>query len=513
MWIPTLREKRCIRKRFIDNISMLTIENLEHISPVIAWKKWSLPLSSLSPLERQRRRTIWRNERSLHRRICDMTKKPLLSVYTSKVPFPVYHKDLWRSDERDPLKYGCEYDSWRWFFEQRYDLFQQVPKPNLSADVVENCEWVNMFGHSKDCYLCFGGDYNEQCLYCTSLDSCSFCMDCTMLTWCQRCYECFNIQDCYQCLYSQYLRWCRDCYSCTDCKGCTNCIGCVWLHNASYHVFNQEVSPEQFEEIQKNRAEYDTTKYKELVASHTIELNQQCENVTGAYLDNCFDCTSCYNLKGSRNCSYIERGYDSEDTSDAYGSFACTKSYEILSVGVKGYGCYMSMYCRWDVSNLLYCDHCFSCQDCFGCIGLRNKQYCIFNKQYTKQEYGELVTEMIWHMNTPLTPSGSSPQGEQLERGSFFPSHLSPFAYNETKAHELFPLTQEEVQDRSLSRYEHEVSIEVTDAVRCSISGKYFRYQPKELEIYEKLGVSPPLIHPQVRYDRRQEYDVSRVFE
>lgn len=130
----------------------------------------------------------------------------------------MYHKDLRWSDERDSLSYGKNLNLEESFLSQWYALFQQVPKPNLSADNNENCEWVNVLGWCKDCYLCFSGDYNESCLYCAYLDYSEHCVDCTMLHHCQWCYECFNIQESYQCLWSQHLRACRDCYHCFDCE-------------------------------------------------------------------------------------------------------------------------------------------------------------------------------------------------------------------------------------------------------------------------------------------------------
>jgi len=31
--------------------------------------------------------------------------------------------------------------------------------------------------------------------------------------------------------------------------------------------------------------------------------------------------------------------------------------------------------------------NCIGCSNCFGCVNLRNQKYCIFNKQYSKEEY------------------------------------------------------------------------------------------------------------------------------
>ena len=79
------------------------------------------------------------------------------------------------------------------------------------------------------------------------------------------------------------------------------------------------------------------------------------------------------------------------------------------------------------------CDH---CQDCFACVGLKNKQYCILNKQYAKTEYEELVPKII----TKMIADG--------ERTTFDPALYCSYAYNETVAQEYFPLTPEDAKKK-----------------------------------------------------------------
>ena len=38
---------------------------------------------------------------------------------------------------------------------------------------------------------------------------------------------------------------------------------------------------------------------------------------------------------------------------------------------------------------------CIGCTSCFGCTGLRSKSYCIFNEQYTKEEYKKKLGQAI----------------------------------------------------------------------------------------------------------------------
>ena len=104
----------------------------------------------------------------------------------------------------------------------------------------------------------------------------------------------------------------------------------------------------------------------------------------------------------------------------------------------------------------------------FGCVGLRNKEYCILNKQYTKEEYEELVPKIIKQMNempyiskipnakiqmsnqiqNPNVKINNKPREIVYRYGEFFPPELSPFCYNETIAQEYFPLTKREALER-----------------------------------------------------------------
>lgn len=113
----------------------------------------------------------------------------------------------------------------------------------------------------------------------------------------------------------------------------------------------------------------------------------------------------------------------------------CQWCYESMSL--IGYGYRFTNFCR-DSVDLFYCDNCHSCKNCFGCIGLRQKEYCILNKQYTKEQYEELLGRIIPHMEA------------RGEYGEFFPTKYSLFGYNETLAHDYFPLTKDEALARGL---------------------------------------------------------------
>lgn len=97
-------------------------------------------------------------------------------------------------------------------------------------------------------------------------------------------------------------------------------------------------------------------------------------------------------------CAYASYGEKSTMTYDAYAFVETEQCYEVMS----GVGLYKSQFIEW-INNgpheSLYCKLCVNnCRNCFGCVGLKQKQYCIFNKQYTKEEYEKLVPQIITHM-------------------------------------------------------------------------------------------------------------------
>jgi len=51
-----------------------------------------------------------------------------------------------------------------------------------------------------------------------------------------------------------------------------------------------------------------------------------------------------------------------------------------------------------NAADVMYSMFCIGAKHCFGCVGIKNKEYCIFNKQYTKEQYEELVPKIINHM-------------------------------------------------------------------------------------------------------------------
>ena len=134
---------------------------------------------------------------------------------------------------------------------------------------------------------------------------------------------------------------------------------------------------EQFYELYKqvpqlalNNQESENSQY-----TNQAQMNKDCYIVTcSCNNESCLYWMWFQNCKDSMDCLYLEK------------SELC---YELIN-GKNCYKCYYSENLD-NCSNCTHCKNCISCKDCFACSNLRNKQYHIWNKKYSKEEYFEKI--------------------------------------------------------------------------------------------------------------------------
>jgi hypothetical protein len=125
-------------------------------------------------------------------------------------------------------------------------------------------------------------------------------------------------------------------------------------------------------------------------------------NVVDSFGNNISDCKNCYcchDVSGGEDCKYIMNGEPILKTNyDGIGvGINSELGYEIIDSGVDSMkNCFAFVFrvCN----DTYYTYNCHYCSHLFGCIGLRNKEYCILNKQYSKEEYERLVPQIIAYM-------------------------------------------------------------------------------------------------------------------
>ena len=384
---------------------------------------------------------------NLHNRKCDKTGKPIISVFSEKCPYPVWHKDVWMKENNPPsADYNfstAERGAARDFFSQAWELFRQCPIPHNTGVGNENCEYTDDWWYSKNCYLCHSGYKCEDLKYCyRTLEDKDSNFNFFTLN-CELCCDVGNSQNCFD---SKYLLNCRRVQNSAflyDCRNCTDCMFCFNLRNKQYCFGNKQLSREEYKKKKaqwnlKSREIYDKAKYffAEMMvknAWHRALDIVQCENVHGDHLVNCKDMHNCYFITNdSENCvNYLRAGVKTKDILDSFDS--CGETELTFSCVNNLFNCYMLRFCKGLV-NSKFCDYSIflnKCENCFGCCGLVGKKYCIFNKQYSKEEYEKTREKIIEQMKKEGT------------WGKFFPGYFAPNPYDESWAGYHFPLTTE----------------------------------------------------------------------
>lgn len=115
--------------------------------------------------------------------------------------------------------------------------------------------------------------------------------------------------------------------------------------------------------VRSNEVSFGKSSYDSFDLSKTLDVVdvQHAINIT-----NCVSCTMvfrCENCLGCTNCSSTNNCYECHDCVEANNSY--------------------------------YCDNCKGIKNCFGSSGLRNTEFCIFNKKYSESDYKEHLKGLL----------------------------------------------------------------------------------------------------------------------
>lgn len=494
----------------------------DKVSPIFSGEKYLIPPPTLCPDCRQQRRLAAVNETNLYGGECYLCKKRTLTQYSPPLNQPALCYTCWHSDDWDPRDYGRELDFSRSFFEQFRELLKVTPLQALHIDGTNtNSDFMHYAGSSKNCYLIAHADFCEDCYYGYGFKENTSCVDGFYNLHCELCYDCVDVHKCYD------LKASQDCISCSssaflrDCVGCKNCFLCVGLRNKEFCFENKQLTKEEYI---KRIAKIDTGSYlqyqalkkrlRELELTHPFKAfhGTNLENCTGDYLYHCKNakyCFDCEEVESAKYCSQLVMG--SKDVYDVYQyGTRLQQSYDSAISGADSYGILFCSNAAMASSNLIYCYNTEAARNCFGCASIHNQQYCILNKQYSKEEYEKLVPKIIKHMM------------ETGEWGEFLPISISLFGYNNTTAQWYYPLTREEAHAKGYLWEDYEtprpnvarvlrnadLPDNITDvndeilnvAIECETSGKLFKITKQEFEFYKQHKIPLPRRHPETRH-------------
>ena len=522
---PIVERKKCRISWQDFPIYQSDLEFYSKISPIFWWEKFAIPTPNLCYQERERRRHSRKNLRKLYRRNCRSSWKTILSIYSPDKPYNVCEKDIWWNNVWDELIYN-EFKNDESLWKQFNKLLSQAPLMNLSSVNVENSDYNNILLNSKNCYLCFSTWDSQNCFYQTLSARDKNCVDWYWVLNCENCYENMDCNQCFNCFYTDNCLNCKYLYYCNDCSWCEYCHFCSNLQNQKYCILNVQYSKEDYEKIvktfSKNTSIQDYLKKYELLLSQELlyNKNKNSQNCFGWNNINSNNCIFCFETTQCSDCKYCTNiwldavkcfdcgGWDTFKSEFCYECVWVSNSYNVLF----SYNCI-------NCTNLFYCLECYNCKNCFACIWLKDKEYCIYNKQYnSKEAYENNVKEIIksmqklWERWYPIEPK------------------FSPFWYNETIAMDFYPLTKENALKFWYKRSDYELPAPNVEkvvqwkdlpkvwcklihdkkpdflekllnyAIICEISNKPFRITKQEIDFYIKHNLSLPTKHPDVRY-------------
>ncbi len=496
------------------------------------YEKIKVPAPTFCQYCRAERRFSFRNEKKLFKVKDFFTGNDIFSLYPEASGRKITSHENWHSDIWTAEEYVLDLDFSKIFLDQFKELEMKIPVLAMRTQLMIDSPYCANATSLKNCYLCFASSYSEDSMYSQYTDFSKDCLDCSHLNHSERCYESFWSEKCYQCYFSILCKESHNIYFCKNCTGCNDCIGCVDLRKSSYCIFNKQYSKEQYEEevekmnlnkisgIKKLREISHTFWFTHPVKNHQGVRNLDC---SGSYVTDSKNVNDCYNIREGENlryCQYlgVPKNKDCYDA-NTWG-FGMEMHYETCLCGDHSYNLRFCANCWPACKNLEYCMNLVNCSDCFGCVGLKKKQYCILNKQYTKEDYEQLLLKIKKHMDDmPYIDK----KGNIYKYGEFFPVEFSPFGYNNTINMQHFEMTKEKSIangypwiDVEKGKYTitkkggdipdsiDDISNSVTSEVfECDLCKSAYKILENEFIFYKKENLPIPDTCNECRYERR----------
>lgn len=489
----------------------------EKVSPVFNGSKKLISPPLLCPDCRQQRRLAYRNEKKLYHRKCDLTGKQIVSMYSQDKNVKVYQANEWWSDKWDPLSYGRDFDFSRPFFDQWKELRDAVPRAALFGKNNENSDFTNHTENSKNCYIC-SDTVAEDTYYSKWMINCRDCCDSYQLEKAERCYESQYTVTLQNAVYAFLCDQSSNIFFSYDCVDCYDCLLCSHLRHKRFCILNEQLTETEYRKriLELNLGSYSLfqevlKQYKNMLKNtfHRSEIMYFSENCSGDFIYRCKNVQSSFGVIESQDAAYCYDAAYQKDSEDVYESaFDCELQFQCHACnrGKRLIGCSVC----YDVDSCLYCDTCHNSSNLFACVGLQRKKYCIFNKQYSKEEYESLSLRIIEHMQ------------KTGEWGEYFLPALTPFGYNESLAQEYFPLEKadaiksgwtwyEEKSEESYLGPETEIPDDIAAVdddicqkiLRCAVTRKPYKIIPQELQLYREMNLPIPRLCPDERHRQR----------
>ena len=366
------------------------------------------------------------------------------------------------------------------FFQTYIELFKHIDLPSLLEAETENANYADNVRYAKNVYLSFAVVLDcDNVLYSVHIkEKCENVFNSLMIwDWSKNVYQSKSILKSYNILYSEYIYNSNNIRFSSNLIWCSECILCNELINKNYCIKN----------IQLSKEEYFNQKIEILNQkdSFSIFLKKKIwKPINSEWISNSWFVVNSSQITNSYNVYNVKNG---NNLYDVWSTWWNENIYDsIIAWSPHGNNFYASLY-SWPWEHI-YCSEAVAwwqnnyysyflldCSFCFGCIGLKNKSYCILNKQYTKEERYEKVDEIFSQMDADGT------------LGEFFPATMNPFYFNDTAAYLIDPsFTKEEVTAKWYLWRDEPIKVDIpawVQTVKISELDQYEGYRDNQRHI------------------------------
>ncbi|MBU0531082.1 MAG: hypothetical protein ABIG32_00860 [Candidatus Uhrbacteria bacterium] len=504
----------------------------------IGWyKKFNVPPSKRSPLARQRVMAGFMIGYQWWWQRHPETNKPVLTFVHPASGIKVLPDKEWHAADFSGIY--ADYDPARSFFEQLGELERRVPfQAARNLIEPENSIAVNSFGDINSYFTALNSQA-ENSFYCVWSHRAIESSDIHNVATVQQSHQ---IDDAGRIFNSRYVRdsgQIQNSAFMAFCSDCEDCFGAVSQKRKKYLWFNEQLNESEYQkrisgidlgtrsEVLRYQERFDEM-LRESVWPENMSVD--AEGCVGEYLFNVRNCRYCYQcVKASRDLFFC--GFTASDTHDsAYclSAISAADSYGCVDI-FDSHACLLCNSVGGSL-HLEYCLQCIDCENCFGCVGLRRKKFCIFNRQFTEDDYWKQLDEI----KCALLARG--------EYGEFFPLAMSPCYFPQSGAAMYFGATAEDGRQLGAAEYDPESlgaigedlidtaktrrSDEVPDSIDAldvdewagtpimdTESKRRFAMIKPEIAHYQKLRIAPPDRHPVFRIQQMMRRANIAVFE
>ena len=429
------------------------------------------------------------------------------------------YPDTWRiknintKEAQNAWSYSLEYDFNISFFDNFKKLMDIVPLQrimdfwsNENADFVDQAFWV------KNWYLVFvSWFWVENIMYSAyCYENLINIFNSLLITHnCSNIYFCSNIDNSYNIFYSKYINDSSEIWFSTNLIWCHECIFCDKLENQRYCFQNKILEKEEYFKIKKQileKKEKFLGNYKFISKNKAINRlsenvnwinNIRCKNVENGYFIN--------NANDSRNV--INVWWD--NIRNFYDCFDAWVNSDNFYWVVWAWDSCKNIFCSTQIamsSNIYYSYLISNCSFCIWCIWLKNKSFCILNKQYSKEEWYIKTNELFKKME------------ESWILWNFFPWKLNPFYFNDTAAYLIDDgFTKEELKKNWYLWRDEKIKVDVPENAKVINSVNVGNENIRSLQDFEwydknwKWHINPEVLKKIIKDEKWNYYKIVQM--